>query len=255
MGFYGWKVYRIKDVNYFVKKIFNVGICLKIQRPATIDTLTIQKLVKKHHILYTIIEPQNLSTQQPHNFKQIGPYVPSKTLTLDLTKSVRNLLMECKKDGRYLIRKTDNIQINIDPPISTFRKVWKRSVSPKRYVTSEKHLHYLKKAFKKNMIIMLTEENTNGAIFLKAGNTAYYWHAFSSKTGRKKQAQYQVVWQGILWAKQSGAKTFDFEGLYDERFPQDTWKGFTHFKKSFGGKEVLYPGAFGKWTILDLLKK
>ena len=47
-----------------------------------------------------------------------------------------------------------------------------------------------------------------------------------------------------------GAKILDFEGIFDERFPNKKWKGFTHFKKSFAGYEVEYPGAFSKFSLL-----
>ena len=43
--------------------------------------------------------------------------------------------------------------------------------------------------------------------------------------------------------KKEGKKVFDFEGIYDERFPLISWKGFTRFKKGFGGIEVEYPGT------------
>jgi len=88
-----------------------------------------------------------------------------------------------------------------------------------------------------------------GAIFLIGDEISYYWQAFSNNEGRKNFAQYRIVWEGILWAKKQGAKIFDFEGIYDERFPNKNWKGFTHFKKSFGGYEVEYPGAFIKINL------
>lgn len=52
-----------------------------------------------------------------------------------------------------------------------------------------------------------------------------------------------------MWAKKRGCKIFDFEGIYDERFPNKSWLGFTHFKKSFGGYEVSYPGTYTKTRL------
>ena len=92
-----------------------------------------------------------------------------------------------------------------------------------------------------------------GAIFLIGDGVGYYWQAFTNKEGRKEQIQYKIVWEGILWAKKRGAKVFDFEGIYDPRFPDKSWLGFTHFKKSFGGYEVEYPGAYTK-TVFPFLK-
>jgi lipid II:glycine glycyltransferase (peptidoglycan interpeptide bridge formation enzyme) len=48
-------------------------------------------------------------------------------------------------------------------------------------------------------------------------------------------------------AKKRKCKLWDFEGIYDERFPNKDWLGFSHFKKSFGGSEILFPGSVTKW--------
>jgi len=50
-------------------------------------------------------------------------------------------------------------------------------------------------------------------------------------------------------AKKMGCKIFDFEGIYDDRFPLKSWLGFSRFKKSFGGLEVEYPGAYSKFLL------
>jgi lipid II:glycine glycyltransferase (peptidoglycan interpeptide bridge formation enzyme) len=46
-----------------------------------------------------------------------------------------------------------------------------------------------------------------------------------------------------------GCKIFDFEGIYDSRFPIKSWLGFTHFKKQFGGNEIAYPGCYIKFRL------
>ena len=99
----------------------------------------------------------------------------------------------------------------------------------------------------------MADDNSSGAIFLIGDKTAYYWQAFTNKEGRRALTQYKIVWEGILWAKAHGAKIFDFEGIYDERFPNKRWKGFSHFKKSFGGYEINYPGAFVKTSLKKIV--
>ena len=103
-------------------------------------------------------------------------------------------------------------------------------------------------------VFITDEKGHSGAIFLKTKDTSHYWQAFTGSEGRKKQIQYKIVWEGIIWAKRSGCKIFDFEGVFDERFPKNSWKGFTHFKKSFGGYEVIYPGMFVRNKFINLLK-
>jgi lipid II:glycine glycyltransferase (peptidoglycan interpeptide bridge formation enzyme) len=52
----------------------------------------------------------------------------------------------------------------------------------------------------------------------------------------------------MLEGKKRGLAEFDFEGIFDARSKVIAWKGFTRFKKGFGGREVLTPGLYSKWT-------
>lgn len=246
----GWQVERIGEINYFIKKFPLIGSVIKIQRPENITIKKIQNLAKKHHAFQIIIEPK---TQLDANFlENVGfrlsrnPYLPTKTLHLDLTKTQNELFSQLKKDSKYALRKTENLKMKEATNVENFRNSWKRAVSWKRYIPSIKKLTNLKKTFGKNVLFLTSKDGSAGAIFLIGDKIAHYWQAFSNEKGRKKLVQYRIVWEGILWAKTKGAKIFDFEGIYDNRFPDKKWKGFTHFKKSFGGHEVKYPGAFVK---------
>jgi lipid II:glycine glycyltransferase (peptidoglycan interpeptide bridge formation enzyme) len=74
-------------------------------------------------------------------------------------------------------------------------------------------------------------------------------YAASSKKGKKLYAPTLNTWEAIRLSKKKGSSIYDFEGIYDSRFPLKTWRGFTRFKKSFGGKEIKYPGAFVKHRL------
>lgn len=221
----GWKVEKVSGVYCFIKKIPLLGSIVKIQRT--------DKIINKYHPLYLIFEPLTVT---PKGFRlSKSPYLPTKTLQLDLIKSKTELYKNLKKDARYALRKTENFEIE----------------KGKNYL-SFKEYRNLKKAFGKNCLLLGTPNSS--AIFLKAGNVAYYWKAKTNKQGRKSLVQYKIVWEGIVWAKKMKAKVFDFEGIYDERFPNKKWQGFTHFKKSFGGHEVSYPGSFTKPSFFGITK-
>jgi len=254
----GWEVERLSETNYFIKKVPLLGSVLKLQRPEELRYNDIKLLSAKHKAFQIIVEPK--AELDAKFLKSVGyklcrsPYLPTKTLQLDLTKSENIILVNLKKDARYLVRKTKNNKCKEIENIEEFRNAWKKSVGLKRYVPPLSHLLALKKSFGKNSLFIsagLPAEALAqaGAIFLIGDRIAYYWQAFTNKEGRKVSAQYQIVWQGILWAKKLGAKVFDFEGTYDKRFPNKSWKGFTHFKKSFGGHEVYYPGTFTKIKV------
>ena len=71
-------------------------------------------------------------------------------------------------------------------------------------------------------------------------------YAASSDSGNKNFAPTLLVWEAILLAKKLKLKAFDFEGIYDERFPKaaESWKGFTKFKEGFGGEKVVFMENF-----------
>lgn len=249
----GWKVERSAEINYFIKKIPLVGSILKIQRPEDIRMEKIREIAKKHRAFQIIVEPdKELDAKYlvSLGFKQSkSPYLPTKTLLLDLAQSEREIVKGLKKDARYAIKKTKNLKTKEVKNMEKFRQSWKDSVGVKRYVPPLAHLLALKSSFKNRCLFLTTDDSSAGAIFLIGDVIAYYWQAFTNKQGRKELSQYKIVWEGILWARKKRAKAFDFEGIYDERFPNRTWQGFTHFKKSFGGPEVSYPGTYVKWFL------
>lgn len=277
----GWRVKRTDNTNYFIKKFPIVGSVLKVQRPEKIDFKEIEKLRRKYGAFQILIEPKLSSDAIPahlnsvyqkgsiltsgdstphidqlyaHGFKlSKSPYLPTKSLLIDLTISKEKLLDNLKKDARYAVKKEAANKPKATADIKKFRNAWKGAVGAKRYIPPLSHLITLKKSFGKNSLFLLSGDDSSGAIFLIADKSAYYWQAFTNKNGRKEKTQYKIVWGGILWAKKQGAKIFDFEGIYDGRFPNKSWLGFTHFKKSFGGDEIVFPGCFIK-TVLPFKK-
>ena len=248
----GWNVVQLNHVNCFIKKIPLFGSIIKIQRPEIIPLKKIETLASKCRALQIIIEPKSkldaIYLKNNKYRKTKGPFLPSKTLHLDLTKTTDELKRGMKKDARRAILKTDKMLLS-EPQLKDlkeFRTAWKNAVNTKRYVPSLSSLTILKKTFNKNAFFFLTKNNSAGAIFLVGDKISYYWQAFSNSEGRKSLAQYKIIWEGILKSKAAGAKILDFEGIYDDRFPNKSWQGFTHFKKSFGGQEIEYPGAFVK---------
>jgi len=274
----GWIVKRIDGVNYFLRKLPLIGYILKIQRPIKIDFDCISVLVRQYKVFQVIVEP-NDETQIKELLKSgykltKSTYLPSKTLQIDLSQSKEEIFSHFKKDThstllRAMARSTGGghkittHQYSTDKEIKIFRNSWKKSVKFNRYVPSVKQLINLKKSFPQSKSLFLASHNISGRIiggvifttsFHKRSNyITYYWHAFTNKEGRTLLSQCSLLYYGILWAKKHGYKLFDFEGIYDERFPNKNWLGFTHFKKSFGGKEVLYPGCYCK-TLHSILQ-
>jgi hypothetical protein len=282
----GWIVVRKENVNYFIKKLPFVGSILKIQRPERINYQYIDVLVVEYGVFQIIIEPKN--EQEADYLSFLGyklsksSYLPSKTLHINLTTPINRLIDSMEKDARRAIRKSGpdrgtgkklvfaisagkqkgegySIKSYSTPDeIKIWRLGWKQNVNFKKYVPGESQLINLRKCFPQNDSLFLASHNIvgriiGGALFTISRETndtvCYYWQGFSGPEGRSTLSQYSLLYQGILWAKKQGCRVFDFEGIYDPRFPNKSWLGFTHFKKSFGGHEVSYPGAFVKTRL------
>jgi lipid II:glycine glycyltransferase (peptidoglycan interpeptide bridge formation enzyme) len=276
----GWIVERVDDINYFIRRLPLIGSVLKVQRPEKIDFDIIDRLVRKYHVFQTIIEPKtefdaNFLASNGYKLSK-SPYLPSKTLQIDLTKSEKAIIDSFKKDARRAIKRAMALseaaeskgsgqiikEYSSPDEIIKWREAWKNSVKFDRHVPPAKQLLNLRKSFPcrtgmqpESYSIFLASHNISGriiggALFTRSSHdTGYYWYGFTNSEGRTSLSQYSLLYQGILWAKKQGCKVFDFEGIYDERFPIKSWLGFTHFKKSFGGQEVLYPGCFTKTRL------
>jgi hypothetical protein len=259
----GWIVERIGGVNYFLRKLPLVGHILKVQRPSKIDFGTIEKLCRKYHVFEVILEPENVCQVQEiinQGFSLTkSPYLPSKTLQIDLAQSEDKIYTHFTKDCKYSIRRGEKIKIkeySTADEIKIWWREWKNSVSFRRYVPPLTQLINLRESFPANRSLFLASHNIfsriiGGALFTTSSHrdVAYYWYGFTNKEGRASLSQYSLLYHGILWAKRRGCKTFDFEGIYDPRFPNKNWLGFSHFKRSFGGYEVEYPGCYTKFRF------
>lgn len=263
----GWKVERINQTNYFIRSLPVIGSVIKVQRPPMIDIKTIERLEKKYRAFETIIEP-DLGTNSSYLASKLGfklsknTFLPSKSIQIDLTLSKQDIFRKFSKDCKYSIRRGEDIEIReLSSPteIKIFHKSWKNSVNFNRYVPDVNNLLNIKKSFPQKKSLFLTSHNKfgsiiGGAIFTTSSHDrsnyiTYYWHAFTSNEGRTSLSQYSLLYYAILWAKKNRYKKFDFEGIYDERFPNKSWLGFTHFKKSFGGDLLTYPGCYTRFRI------
>lgn len=256
----GWIVERKDGVNYFIKKFPLVGSFIKIQRPEKIDYQYIDVLAVKYHTFQIVIEPldkyQALSVKKKRYKQNKIPFIPSKTISIDLTKSDKQLLKEMHYKTRYNIKvaKKRGVKIKLSKNIEKFSKFWQRCALKQRgmFLSQKNEIAQLYKAFSKSSDIILaihSNELVAGMLLLHADKTSYYMYAASSNIGKKLFAPTLAVWEAIKVAKYRGSKIFDFEGIYDKRFPLKSWKGFTRFKKSFGGREVEHPGAFTKYRL------
>lgn len=258
MSSLGWNVKKIDRVYCYTKSIFSLMSVTKIQHPETFKIKSINKLSRKYLLSQFIFEPfTKVDLNKTKDFKlSKSPYLPSKTIHIDVRKSHNQLLKAMHQKTRYNIKiaERNGVEIKISNDIQNFAKFWSRNVEGKHlnFWSQEKSIIKLFKSFGKkiDLLIALKNEQLLGGILVPySQDTAYYMYAAASDQGKRLHAPTLLVWEAIKLAKKKKLKVFDFEGIYDERFPLKSWLGFSKFKKTFGGQEVEYPGCFTKATL------
>lgn len=265
----GWRVERVNDCQIFIKQFpFGFGSIIKILRPSLpIPFEQIDKVAKKHKAWFVKLEPdiknQELRTKNQELKKRgfrpsFWPLSPSKTIHLDLKKSEKNLWVDLKKETRNIIRRAirNDVVVSQFKEIEYFCDLWIKSMCRKgNLLATDREIKKIWRAFGKNSHLLLAHKSADrnqplaGALIITYGKAAGYIFAASTEQGNKLGAPSLVVWEAIRLAKKLGGEIFDLEGIYDSRYHRATksWKGFTMFKKGFGGEETTYIGSFTKY--------
>jgi lipid II:glycine glycyltransferase (peptidoglycan interpeptide bridge formation enzyme) len=250
----GWEADEFQRTYIYIKR-FLFWKFVKVQRPGSLDIRSFNEyLLRKYRFSTIYLEPGTQS--QYEHFLKLGfkkynsPYLPSKTIQVDLTKTETQLLNQMHYKTRYNIKKTggDNLIVTSTGDINKFADFWQKCAKDRgMFLDQRREIKMLHKAFDKNSDIWIAtdiEKKWLAAIFqVSTDDISYYMYAASSKEGKKLYAPTILAWKAVESAKQKRKKIFDFEGVFDERFPLNSWRGFTRFKKSFGGREVEYPGC------------
>ncbi|MCB5272741.1 hypothetical protein BJG92_00244 [Arthrobacter sp. SO5] len=90
----------------------------------------------------------------------------------------------------------------------------------------------------------LEGEPIAAALAYDSADTRTYAHAALDDTHRKLSAGIPLLVTLMADAKEKGLRHVDLWGVAPADQPDHKWAGFTAFKKSFGGREVAYPGTW-----------
>jgi len=256
----GWEVDRVDSVNIFVKTLPFIGSAIKIQRPErTVNSDKLLVISKKKRFVVIYIEPKTSKQRDYYlsrGFRETkSPSLPSKTILIDLSKSLKKLLSEMHHKTRYNIglSKRKGVQVKISDDVNEFADFWQESAKRRgMFFSQKKEIKEIYKAFGKKAVILNAihlNKVVASVMILSTRTISYYMYSASTPTGNKIFAPTLLVWNALLWSKKKELKIFDFEGIYDDRFPLKRWKGFTRFKKSFGGKEIEHPQPLRKYYL------
>ncbi|MEK9200708.1 MAG: peptidoglycan bridge formation glycyltransferase FemA/FemB family protein [Patescibacteria group bacterium] len=248
----GWKTISFQDsgnsFQLFVRTLGPVSIA-KIQR-VNMPLPDLSEILKKNRVMMCKVEP--LSGQSTGFRQDNWPLLASKTLRVDLRPSEEKIMQLFSKDCRYTLRKfsSKSLQFSIKlNQFDSFYEIWKKSSKRKSlWIPSKKDYDALIQCFGEKVFSVCIDNNA-GALVLMHDKCAYYYYAGATKEGNKNNLPYLVVWEAMKKAREMGCKSWDFEGIYDNRWPNKGWLGFTRFKKGFGGKEIEFAGSFVKWRL------
>lgn len=254
----GWKTVTIKaadgkhSMQAFVLRLawwpFSM---MKVQRSHfDPDFQDLSRVKRRYCVVNSVIEP--FEVQDTKAYRKAGyhlsrfPFLAVSTYVNDLTKSKDELWKGLSENARRLIQKNKEAIIE-ESEAKKFCDLWKRD--SKIWIMRASEVENLVKSFGGKVRLVLSklgEEYQSGLMVVYSKDTANYYMTWTSEEGRHSGAHYKLVWEEMIRAKKLGYKYFDFEGVFDERWPQRKWKGFTEFKRRFGGKLVRFPGAYSR---------
>ncbi|KKT65981.1 MAG: hypothetical protein UW58_C0015G0003 [Candidatus Collierbacteria bacterium GW2011_GWC2_44_30] len=255
----GWKVVLVPSedkkhkMNAFIIPLGLFGFTMmKLQRSSYDPSWKeMKKLKRSLKVVSSIIEP--IRVQDEMGFKMAGyklsrfPYLATKTFILDLTKSERELWNNLSENAKRQVKKNRDTLIE-ECSQKKFWGLWKKN--SKVWTMKEKELGSLIKRFRGEARLVVSRTGDiyhSGLLIIYSTDCANYYQTWTSEEGRISGAHYKLVWDEILRAKSRGIKFFDLEGIFDERWPQNRWLGFTEFKRRFGGERVSFPGSYFRW--------
>jgi lipid II:glycine glycyltransferase (peptidoglycan interpeptide bridge formation enzyme) len=268
----GWNIERVGKTIILIKKIpFINKSVIKIQHPVgTIPFKEIEKIAKKYSAFSTLIEPHNVNYSED-NYKKNNytksnmRFAHSATIKIDLNQNEKELWSSLSENAKRNITKAKKNNLVIkkiflkreksDNQFDTFYNLLLELVKIKKFYIPS-YDEYVKKmnAFRDTSVIIFAYEE-NGKIPIAAVWLAHYKNVITylqtgiTKKGYDSLANYLLVWEALKLGKKLKLEVFDFETIYDPRYPKENkrWIGYSEFKKRFHGEIIEYPPSWIKF--------
>ncbi|MBI3379509.1 peptidoglycan bridge formation glycyltransferase FemA/FemB family protein [Candidatus Gottesmanbacteria bacterium] len=261
MRLLGWETEKI-DSNYIYKRKFPlIGYFAKMPRPNMPIDLDKIKVYKQSNKIFRLkISPlvdQSDQKYQQYQKKFIrsgfkidhDTFNPTTNYLVDLTPEENEIFNNFSEAKRRAVRRAikNGVFIKESNDLDSFIKIRQRQYLPVWFLVGGEMKSLWKIFYPQNASILLAYHPKNmnaiaGILLLFYKKQAYYWFASALSSGKKLFAPTLLVWEALKLSKKRGCTIFDFEGIYDERFPKASasWKGFTKFKEGFGVRKIIY---------------
>jgi hypothetical protein len=247
----GWEVEKLAGTYIYQKRLPYVGISIaKIQRYRHLDLNQLIPFLQRERVIYSVLEPISSKDQgytKYRYFPSTSPYLPTATLRLNLRLSQSKLKSQMAGNLTRILKQPDRSEPT-DPDPDEFYDAWKKN--SRLWVMKPSHFKALINSFGPRMQLFASRHNSelvSGIVCLTVKTTAYYYQAWTSQKGRDLNAHHHLIWTALGKLKRQGIRHFDFDGIEDMRAPKSSWRGFSTFKRKWGGRVVTYPGAYQRW--------
>ena len=271
-----WKIYRLvakisneKNINLTIllKKLpLGIGIawCQGINEiPRNIEKYSLQKAIKEAlniNILYMRIklltEFNDLCKSEliKQGWKECYSHLSSNdTLIYNFTEDLQ-LSKNWKKNLKRSEKNKNLISLWSNPDAKIINHLYKKLEDYKKIKTqfTLKQINSLIKSIRKNLIVVVCENNEGKIISLRAAiifnKKALDIFSISTFEGRKTYAGYGILWKLLELCKKRGVEIYDLGGV-DKKNNSSVY----NFKKGIGSIEYKYLGEFD-WSNINFIR-
>lgn len=257
LEFCGWKSLPLSKNNSVYLFHFPFGNVMRVSRVNPLNLKNIVSLAKRQNVFLIKLElDRRVSDLEKYGFrKDTWSIEPTKTSIINLALNREQLFIKLKPKWRQNIRFAlkKNIKVKNDQNINILVNVWQQNAKNKSHLIEKaEQTRVLWDEFRrKNSAFILTayikREPVASALLIFWRKTCHLWHLAYNGERSDLKPLYLLVWECILFAKKRHVKTFDFEGVADERFPYSKKTQSSYFKAGFGGDNKEYAGSYIKF--------
>ncbi len=197
----------------------------------------VARIAKREKKIFVRAEPLQEIGIGKKSFSRVQP---QKTVFSSIEKSSSEILKQFKSSTRYNVRyaQKKGVVVKRENNIDDFFNLLQKTKKRQSFNSYPKH--YFQELLETNscdlVLAVHKGEVVSGIILIYFGFTVNFLHSASDYDKRKLNAPAFLRFESIKIAKEKGCKYYDFWGIDEKRFP-----GVSSYKKSFGGKELVYP--------------
>lgn len=222
----------------------------------------VDKVVKKHKGFMLRFDPEVLYDEElDGKYRNLGFKVrnkgygkvdliqPKYNMILDLEdKTEDDLLSEFSNKTRYNIRlsKRKGVTVyhdNSDESLKKFYEVYNTTAERNKIgMRPYEYFVRMRDAYKDELRIYLTEHEgdiLSGAVTINYGDKVWYAYGASSNEKRNLMPNYLMQWEMIKWGLETGAKKYDFGGVFELNNSEGLYKFKEGFCRKAGATEFI----------------